>query len=208
MGGLAKKARQISFVDKNNNYLILDLNGLFRGENTVEKEYMRKIIADIFVNVLTKRQQQVAALYFADATEKSIRQVKDELNNGCERNTHSVIQTIKKAVAKNISRYSVECIHIVDVTDKPDLVKDVTVVYRKDRSQKEEQQVKVYKEVYNEYEDTIALIQNRIKLINEKMKLPGTTFTERKSLMQRKKMLEQELMDLHRSAHIVGKYAI
>lgn len=205
MAGNGKKARRIYFVDKNNNGLILDLNGIFRGEDTVEKQYMRKIIADILVNELTTRQQRIAALYFAAERDASMREVSGsfELSSASVSNS---VKTIKQAVAKNIGRYSVECIHIVDVTDKPVFVKDITYVYKKERPPKEEKTVKAYKGVYNEYEETIAFIESRIKQITEELKKPGTTYLERGGLLQRKKMLEQELTELHNTAHKVTKY--
>lgn len=205
MAGNGKKARRIYFVDKNNNGLMLDLNGIFRGEDTVEKQYMRKIIADILVNELTTRQQRIAALYFAAKRDASMREVSGRVDLR-ETSVCNSVKTIKQAVAKNIGRYSVECIHIVDVTDKPEFVKDITYVYKKERPPKEEKTVKAYKGMYNEYEETIAFIESRIKQITAELKKPGTTYLERGGLLQRKKMLEQELTELHNTAHKVTKY--
>ena len=205
MSGNGKKARRIYFADKDNKILVLDLNGIFRGEDTLEKQYMRKIIEDILVNELTTRQQKIAALYFASNKDASMREVSESVDRGTVSVGNSV-NTIKKAIAKNIGRYSVECIHIVDVTDKPEFVKDITRVYKKERPPKEEKTVRAYKEVYNEYEETIAFIESRIKQINAELKKPGITYLERGGLLQRKKMLEQELTELHSSAHKVTKY--
>lgn len=201
----ARQGRRVSTVDENGKTVILDLNGIFCGEDTVEKQYMRKIIGDIFVNELTENQQKLAAVYFVGSN-ISMKEAANILGVGTTAVADG-ISRIKKRVARNIERYKVECVHIIDVTDTPKIVKDVTKVYKIKRDEKEQKQKAIYIRVYNEYEETISFIRSRIKQLNEQLKSPSLTYLEKKPIRLRKQMLEQELSELHRAAHKVGQYA-
>lgn len=198
----ARQGRRVLTIDENGKVITLDLNGIFCGEDTVEKQYMRKIIGDIFVNELTENQQKLAALYFV-GNNISMKEVADILGVSSGSAAQG-IHKIKKRVARNIERYKVECVHIIDVTDTPKIVRDVTKVYKIQCNEKEHRQKAIYLKVYNEYEETISFIKSRIKQINEQLK--SLPYIARQPLELRKKILQQELSELYRSAHKVSNY--
>ena len=197
-----RQGRRVLTIDENGKAVTLDLNGIFCGEDTVEKQYMRKIIGDIFVNELTANQQKLAALYFV-GNNTSMKEAADILGVSSG-SVAQGIHKIKKRVARNIERYRVECVHIIDVTDTPKIVRDVTKVYKIQCNEKEHQLKAIYLRVYNEYEETISFIKSRIKQINEQLK--SLPYIARQPLELRKKILQQELSELYRSAHKVSNY--
>lgn len=102
--------RQLLIRDKNNKVTVIDLNNLFDcGKDTVRKQYMRKILKDIWASYLSERQSEMAVMFFAD--DMSMKDIAAKL--GVNQSTVSrTIQRAKTEINDNLGHYRAELIRV------------------------------------------------------------------------------------------------
>ena len=194
-----KWKRRIYITSKSGENTAIELDELLDEESG----YMRKIVEDIMVHEMTDRQAQIASLYYFGGM--NVVEISELL--GVNRSTVSrILKAAKECISKNIRHYRAECIHIIDATNTPEVISHISMVYKIHDKPKPKDCKKVYAETSNQYEETIAFIESRIRQLDKQLKLSSLNYLEKKTIRLRKKMLELELIELHRSAYKVGKY--
>lgn len=102
--------RQLLIRDKNNKVTVIDLNNLFDGgKDTVRKQYMRKILKDIWASYMSKRQSEMAAMFFAD--NMSMKDIAAKLGVNQSTVTRTV-QRAKTEISDNLGHYRAEFMRI------------------------------------------------------------------------------------------------
>ncbi len=217
---MKKRLSSVCNNDENTAKILNALNLFNRAEkccednsNNVKKDYRRKILSDIIVNNLTEHQAKLACMYYFG----NINVVEIARLLGINRSSVSRgLRLANKKIADNIQSYSVECIHIIDVTNEPESVGDIAMVFKiSDNSEENTEGIvpkkcragaEPYKEMLVQYEKTINVIKKQIrKLANEVQNLPLRNI-ERGEIIRRKELLEDELCDLYKSAAQIRKY--
>lgn len=105
-----KTSRQMFIRDKNNRVIAIDLNNLFDGnEDTVKKQYLRKILKDIWASYLSERQSEMAIMFFAD--NMSMKDIAAKLGVNQSTVTRTV-QRAKTEISDNLGHYRAELIRV------------------------------------------------------------------------------------------------
>ncbi len=200
---MKKRLSSVCNNDENAAKILNELNSFNREEkcckdnsDDVKNDYLRKILSDIIVNDLTEHQAKLAGMYYFG----NINVVEIARLLGINRSSVSRgLRLANKKIAKNTGRYKVECIHIIDITDTPKVIGDISNVYK---MREENAQKNTYGEMLEQYEKTIELIKKRIAMLEEELKTTKGNI-ERGNIYHRIDMLENELNDLHIA---VGKF--
>lgn len=105
-----KTSRQMFIRDKNNRVIAIDLNNLFDGgEDTVKKQYLRKILKDIWASYMSERQAEMAVMFYVH--NKGVNAIAAEL--GVDKSTVSrTIQRAKTEINDNLGHYRSELIRV------------------------------------------------------------------------------------------------
>lgn len=178
--------------------------------------YITRIIRDIIDSDMTPKQGEMFGMYYL----KNMTVI--DISNALERGKSTVsrvINTGRNHFDKNFNRYAVN--HITVIGEDGLLGEYVEVFKKKEKINTPDDENSVhtqtsvsgknsapnpYVEMSEQYEETIAFIERRISQLREKLKSPSLNYLERKPIYQRIKALEQELTELHNSAHEVTKY--
>ena len=195
-----KWKRRIYVTPKDGECIAIALDNLLDDESG----YMRKIVGDIIVHEMTDRQAQIESLYYFGGM--NVVEISGLLD--VNRSTISrILSAADKRISKNIGQYKAECIHIIDATDTPKVISHISRVYKIRDEPKPNDTKQSYSEMSDQYEETIAFIESRIRQLDKQLKSPSLTYLEKKPIRLRKKTLEQELSELYDTAHKVGQYA-
>lgn len=195
-----KWKRRIYVTAKDGECIAIALDDLLDDESG----YMRKVIGDIMVHEMTDKQAQIASMYyFGGMNVVEISGLLDVNKSTVSR----ILNAADRRISKNIGHYKAECIHIIDETDTPKVISHISRVYKVRDEPKPNDTKQSYSEMSDQYEETIAFIESRIRQLDKQLKSPSLNYLKRKPLYQRKLMLEQELSELYGTAHKVGQYA-
>lgn len=109
-GMKGKINRQIFICGEDGKTVTIDLNNLFDTEtDTEKKQYMRKILKDIFASYMSERQAEMSAMFYAD--NMSMQEIADV--TGVNKSTVTrTLQRAKKAIGNNLGHYRAEFMHI------------------------------------------------------------------------------------------------
>ncbi len=195
-----KWKRRVYVTPKDGECIAIALDDLLDDESG----YMRKIVGDIIMHEMTDRQAQIASMYYFGGM--NVVEISGLLD--VNRSTISrILNAADRRISKNIGQYKAECIHIIDETDTPKVISHISRVYKIRDEPKPNGTYWSYRGMSNQYEETIAFIESRIRQLDKQLKSPSLTYPEKKPLRLRIKMLEQELSELYDTAHKVGQYA-